>query len=166
MPPEYEYLNAPLLRAQEHMFLINAEMEKLDGNPINEYRLVRLQDERQAIIGNIKQEFEMQTWEEGPARFEQIEKVIDYQFSDERYRIAKPALLESGKEYSASQYWHDKLDRNMEYYKNLDKEIKQVDREERFKTARIVTYQDWEYEMHDRDISSPNMDDLDFDLER
>jgi len=153
MPPEYEYLNAPLNRAQEHVFLINAEIEKVQDNPLNEAKVVNLQDEKQAVIGGIKQDFEMQTWEEGPAKFEEIEKVIDQKFSDEAYNKTKPGLLESGKQYHNSNYWGDKLERNLEHYKRVEKEAKHFDR------------RDWAYPIFENKYM-PGFDDRDFDLDK
>ncbi|OCX51926.1 hypothetical protein BEL04_18155 [Mucilaginibacter sp. PPCGB 2223] len=124
MPPEYECLNAPLARAQEHVFLINAEIEKIEGNPLSEAKIVKLQDEKQAVIGGIKQDFEMQTWEEGPFKFQEIEKVIDQKFSDETYNKVKATLLESGKQYDTSKFWSDRLERNLEHYKNHEAELR------------------------------------------
>lgn len=127
MPPEYEYLNAPLAHAQEHVFLINAEIERIDDNPLEEAKIVKLKEEKQTLIGNIKQDFEMQTWEEGPFKFQEIEKVIDQELSDETYNKVKATLLESGKQYDTSKYWKDKFERNLEHYKRLEKEVKHFD---------------------------------------
>lgn len=165
MPPEYEYLNPSLVRAQEHVFLINAELEKLDSNPLNEKRIVKLQDERQAVIGNIKQDFELQTWEDGPARFEEIEKVIDYRFSDDVYQKAKSALLEANNEYGASNYWKDKFEYNIDYYKKLDLEINQIGQLEKQATSDIIRQQEWEYEMYGRITYEREIEDLDIEPE-
>jgi hypothetical protein len=124
MPQDYEYLNLPLGRAQEYVFLINAEIEKMDDNSEYDDKLVKLQRERQAAIADIKHDFEMQSWEDGPIKFLEIEKVIDHQFSDDAYYSSKPALLESGKSYSTSKYWYDKLDRNLEYFNQQELELR------------------------------------------
>lgn len=158
MPPEYEYLTGPLTRAQEHVFLINAEIEKIDGDPLGEAKIVKLQDEKQAVIGGIKQDFEMQTWEDGPARFEEVEKVVDHHFSDDTYHRAKGALLDSSKDYSTSKYWENKLERNIEYFKTSEFE-KQA-------AVNTIRQREWQYEMYGPNSYTPEIGDIDIEPER
>ncbi len=114
MPPEYEYLNAPLHKAQEYVFAIDAEIEELKNNPLNEAEIVKLVEERNTVIKNLKNEFETQTWEDGPDRTAEIHGIVDdvcrKRLIPQKYM---DDLAAADRKYNQLRYWVDKFEKNL-----------------------------------------------------